>query len=48
MLRANRFSLDAFSFLPQGEPYSVLDSPEDFADGDAAGTEKVYVFDRKV
>jgi hypothetical protein len=28
MLREKHYSLSAFSFLPQGEPYTVLDSPK--------------------
>jgi hypothetical protein len=49
LLLENHFSLDAFSFLPQDEPYGVLTSPEMFNDESASeAADRVYIFDRKI
>lgn len=54
LLSASHYSLEAVSFLPPGESYTVLDSPERFTgeanknarDGTAAET--LFVFDKRI
>jgi hypothetical protein len=47
LLREKHYSLSAFSFLPQGEPYTVLDSPKLAEEQQALQTMDVRAFDSR-
>jgi hypothetical protein len=48
LLREYRYSLDAFSFLPQGEPYTLLDNPGIFeGEGDMSAPAGQVIFEGK-
>lgn len=42
------YTLDAFSFLPPGEPYTLLDSPDDLEGREKESSQSVFSFDKKV
>jgi hypothetical protein len=49
LLRSYLYSLDTFSFLPPGEPYTLLDTPETLAgQEEGSGGDTAFVFDKRV
>lgn len=49
LLRENKYSLDAFTFLPPGEAYTLLDTPDQLEGGTQEnGMQASFTFDRRI